>query len=185
MMYGCPGSRSSQRAGGWERACESVPLMTPGDPNGVIGFGYEGAELATFVDSLARGQVSLLVDVRLNAISRKRGFSKRGLAEALTASGIRYEHAPELGNPTWNRAGFAGSPADVAAARMTYRHLIESGPASSRLEAIAEAAAATVVAVLCVEADERQCHRYVLLDEVRRRMLSWPARMPSRADATD
>lgn len=144
--------------------------MTTGAPDGVIGFGYEGADLSGFVTSLARSQVSLLVDVRLNAISRKRGFSKGRLAQAVSDSGIGYEHAPELGNPASNRAGFSGSAADLAAAREAYRRLIESEAASSRLDAIAAAASAAVVAVLCVEADERRCHRYVLIEEVRRRM---------------
>lgn len=144
--------------------------MTTGASNGVIGFGYEGADLPGFVADLARSRVSLLVDVRLNAISRKRGFSKGGLAQALSESGIGYEHAPELGNPASNRAGFSGSAADLAAAQEAYRRLIESDAASARLDAIAAAASAAVVAVLCVESDERRCHRHVLLQEIRRRM---------------
>ena len=145
--------------------------MTAGSgPRGVVGFGYEGADLDAFVTSLARSQVSLLIDVRLNAISRKRGFSKRGLAQALADGGIGYEHAPELGNPGWNRPGFSGSPAELATARDTYRQLIQSEEASSRLDAISQAAATAVVAVLCVESDERLCHRYVVLRELRSRV---------------
>jgi uncharacterized protein (DUF488 family) len=139
-------------------------------PHGVIGFGYEGADLDSFVARLATSTINVLVDVRLNAISRKRGFSKRGLAQALADAGIRYEHAPELGNPNANRAGFSGSGPAVAAARDTYRQLIQSDPASARLDAIAVAASSALVAVLCVEADERCCHRYVVLDEVRGRI---------------
>ncbi|HUZ50909.1 MAG TPA: DUF488 domain-containing protein [Streptosporangiaceae bacterium] len=138
--------------------------------HGVIGFGYEGTDQAAFVTSLARSGVGLLVDVRLNAISRKQGFSKRGLAQALADSGIGYEHAPELGNPSWNRAGFSGSDAEVTSARITYRQLIRSGKASARIDEIAKAAATGLVAVLCVESDERHCHRYVVLSEVRGRL---------------
>ena len=139
-------------------------------PRGVIGVGYEGAALDAFVARLACSGVSLLVDVRLNAISRKRGFSKRGLAEALNESGIRYEHAPELGNPAWNRAGFSGSDPEAAAARAAYGQLLQAESAIARLDAIAEAAAAAPVAVMCVESDERRCHRDVVLRHVRDRM---------------
>jgi uncharacterized protein (DUF488 family) len=139
-------------------------------PYGVIGFGYEGADQAAFVASLARSGVNLLIDVRLNAISRKRGFSKRGLAQALADHGIGYEHAPELGNPNWNRAGFSGSDAEMASARDTYRQLIRSGKAPARIDEIAQAAARGLVAVLCVESDERHCHRYIVLGEVRARL---------------
>jgi uncharacterized protein (DUF488 family) len=139
-------------------------------PHGVIGFGYEGADQAAFVASLAGSGVSLLVDVRLNAISRKRGFSKRGLAQALAHGGIGYEHAPELGNPGWNRAGFSGSDVEATAARDTYRQLIRSGKASARIDEIAQAAVTGLVAILCVESDERRCHRYVVLGEVHARL---------------
>ena len=40
--------------------------------------------------------------------------------------------------------------------------------ASTALRQIAEAAASGVVAVMCVEADDRSCHRYVILREVHR-----------------
>jgi uncharacterized protein (DUF488 family) len=139
-------------------------------PHGVIGFGYEGADQDAFVTSLTRSGIGLLVDVRLNAVSRKRGFSKRGLAQALADGGIGYEHAPELGNPGWNRAGFSGSDAELTAARDTYRQLIQSGSAPARLDEIAQAAATRLVAVLCVESDERHCHRYVVLSELRARV---------------
>lgn len=139
-------------------------------PRGVIGFGYEGADLAAFVTSLARSRIGQLVDVRLNAISRKPGFSKRKLSQALADAGIEYDHAPELGNPSWNRPGFSGSKAQVASARDAYRELIQSEQALSRLDTIAEAAAKAAVGVLCVESDERFCHRYVVLSEVRSRL---------------
>jgi uncharacterized protein (DUF488 family) len=139
-------------------------------PHGVIGVGYEGAALDAFVARLASSGVSLLVDVRLNAISRKRGFSKRGLAEALNESGIRYEHAPEQGNPTWNRTGFSGSAPEAAAARAAYGQLLQTELATARLDAIAEAAAAALIAVMCVESDECRCHRDVVLRHVRDRL---------------
>jgi uncharacterized protein (DUF488 family) len=94
-------------------------------PHGVIGFGYEGADQAAFVASLAR---------------------------------------------SWNRSGFSGSGIEVVSARDTYRQLIRSGTAPARIDEIAQAAATELVALLCVEADERHCHRYVVLSELRARL---------------
>ncbi|MDQ3504076.1 MAG: DUF488 domain-containing protein [Actinomycetota bacterium] len=48
----------------------------------------------------------MLLDVRLNAISRKPGFSKKRLTAALAAVGIGYRHARALGNPRDNREPF-------------------------------------------------------------------------------
>ena len=67
--------------------------------DGVIGIGYEGENVDSLVAKLLAWKIAVLVDVRLNAISRKRGFSKRSLSEALDAVGITYVHLPNLGQP--------------------------------------------------------------------------------------
>lgn len=48
--------------------------------------------------------------------------------------------------------------------------MIGDEAANTRLEEIAAAARDGVVAVMCVEADERTCHRYVILQELHRRV---------------
>lgn len=53
----------------------------------------------TFVELLQKNGVTVLLDVRLNAISRKPGFSTKRLTAALNAVGIGYRHARALGNP--------------------------------------------------------------------------------------
>lgn len=65
-----------------------VPLAT---------IGYEGRTIESYLNALLVGGVTLLCDVRRNAISRKYGFSKKTLAHACTGVGIRYEHLPQLG----------------------------------------------------------------------------------------
>lgn len=141
-----------------------------GKLQGVYGIGYEGRDLDTFISRLQGDNTKILADVRLNAISRKKGFSKRALDAALDKAGIRYIHAPELGNPGWNRAGFSGTAAQVDAARDRFTRLIDSKTANTRLEEIAAVARDGVVAVMCVEADDRTCHRYVILQELHRRL---------------
>lgn len=137
---------------------------------GIFGVGYEGRSIDAFIYDLLVSGTGILADVRLNAISRKRGFSKRLLGESLAEAGISYRHVPELGNPSWNRAGFGGAPPEVRDARDRFAGMIGSEAANTRLEEIAAAARDDVVAVMCVEADERTCHRYVILQELRRRL---------------
>lgn len=137
---------------------------------GILGVGYEGQDIDSFIYGLLASGTRILADVRLNAISRKRGFSKRSLESCLTDAGVGYWHVPELGNPGWNRAGFGGLGAEVRAARARFAGMIGGEAANTRLEEIAVAARDNVVAVMCVEADERACHRYVVLQELRRRL---------------
>jgi uncharacterized protein (DUF488 family) len=138
--------------------------------SGVFGVGYEGRSLDELIYSLLTSGTRILADVRLNAISRKRGFGKRLLGESLADAGIIYWHVPELGNPSWNRAGFGGPAAEVQAARTRFAEMIDGEAASARLEEIAVAAKCGVVAVMCVEANESACHRYVILQELHRRL---------------
>ena len=134
----------------------------------IVSVGYEGWTPEDLVDALSRAEVALLVDVRLNAISRKRGFSKRGLAAALAGAGIEYRHEPSLGNPVDNRDAFRRGD---AAARELVRAVVD-GPASATVDRLAEDVATGGVAVLCVERDASICHRTVVIDALRRRLPS-------------
>ncbi|MEU9830816.1 DUF488 domain-containing protein [Streptosporangium sp. NPDC048047] len=144
--------------------------MAPNDrQTGVTGVGYEGCDLDGFIRRLHRQGVTTLIDVRLNPISRKRGFSKAALAHALADAGIAYEHMRELGNPKWNRAGFGGSPGELGAARGVYAQALTGDDAHRCLERITETARRQMVAVMCFEADEHRCHRDLVLRAVRER----------------
>ncbi|MFF4777821.1 DUF488 family protein [Microtetraspora fusca] len=138
----------------------------------LTGIGYEGADLDGFIQRLHQEGVTRLVDVRLNPISRKRGFSKTALAAALAGAGIAYEHMRALGNPKWNRAGFGGSASELRAARLTYAGQMTDDGARQCIERIAEMARRETVAIMCFEADERRCHRDVVLEAVRERFRS-------------
>lgn len=133
---------------------------------GIIGVGYEGTDLDAFLRQLLIHKVSCIIDVRLTPISRKPGFSKRRLATELSQHGIDYRHLPQLGNPKWNRPGFAGSAAELADARSNYATHIASAEAAEALDEISIWAQKGVVALLCFEADERRCHRSVILERV-------------------
>lgn len=144
-----------------------IPLF---ETCGVVGVGYEGLDVFQFVEKLKRDQVSLLVDIRKTPISRKPGLSKTRLRENLSAAGIEYRHAPCLGNPKWNRPGFAGEPRELEAARSNYSELVRNDEADRWIGWIAEQATTRTVALMCFEACEERCHRYVTLREVRGRI---------------
>jgi uncharacterized protein (DUF488 family) len=134
----------------------------------VAGVGYEGRSVADVTDLIKDAGVTVLVDVRLNAISRKPGLSKRRLAERLSEVGIRYEHMPALGNPKDNRAGFRNGEAE---ARGRYAAIL-SGGSSPYVDQLVEITSCETVALLCVERDAGECHRSAVMAEMKRRQPS-------------
>lgn len=129
----------------------------------VLGFGYEGHTVASLITKLRQAGVTRLVDVRQQAASRKPGFAKSALRQALTAAGIAYEHQPELGNPRDNRPGFGAGRQELDAARAAYAAWLTRPAALAALDALIDAGRREVVGVLCLEADPQRCHRLVLL----------------------
>jgi len=157
-----------------------MATQTVGQP-GLVGIGYEGRSIDAFVAEMRVMGVSHLVDVRLTPISRKRGFSKTALAQALADSGITYEHRRELGNPKANRPGFTGPPTELAEARAVYAGLLRRPVALDALDAVADAGQRELVALLCFEADQRHCHRDVVLQVARDRLATASAASRHRA----
>ncbi|POM27654.1 hypothetical protein BTM25_20710 [Actinomadura rubteroloni] len=133
---------------------------------GLTGIGYQGHDVASFLERLSGEGVDLLVDVRLNPISRKRGFSKTALSDALRSEGIEYAHARPLGNPKENRAGFGGTTAELRAARRTFSGGLEAPAAREWLARLAEWATERRVMLLCFEAEQERCHRDVVASAV-------------------
>lgn len=117
--------------------------------------GYEGRTIDEFVEILVAARVDILVDVREQAVSRRRGFSKKALTAAVEAANITYRHEPFLGNPKSNRVAFrAGSQA----ARTTFLAHLNNGSRDMYDEVI-ELARERVVALVCFERNHDECHR--------------------------
>ncbi|WP_144876311.1 DUF488 family protein [Microbacterium sp. 1.5R] len=137
----------------------------------ILGIGYEGQTLDAFVSKLRLRGVETLVDVRLNAISRKRGFSKTALSEALRAAGVEYVHMPALGNHRDNRDGYAGiHTTEALEARDRFRDVLTSDRAAVALEELASLARNRTIALFCFEADEDHCHRQQVREALTARM---------------
>lgn len=139
----------------------------------ILSYGYEGQTLDSFISKLRLREVQTLVDVRLNAISRKRGFSKTALSTALREAGIDYLHLPALGNHRDNRSGYAAiSSPDALQARDRFRETLSSDAAAAALAQLLELARERTIALFCFEADENHCHRQQVLEALRARRVS-------------
>jgi len=123
----------------------------------IYSVGYEGLTVAGLVERLQQSRIEELVDVRASPYSRRPGFSKKKLAESLEAAGVAYRHEPLLGNAFRDVDDFA------AAMDLMRDHLATGEPADAvaRLVALADGRR---IAVLCLETDQRRCHRQVVLE---------------------
>ncbi|MBD3779819.1 MULTISPECIES: DUF488 domain-containing protein [unclassified Cellulomonas] len=139
----------------------------------VMGIGYEGRSLDEVMSTLRIWECSTVVDVRLNPVSRKRGFSRKSLAAALGEQGIGYVHLRALGNPVDNRSGFAhpGSAQASAAHSRFVDEVLRGADAQTALAEIERLAAQGVVALLCFEAAASCCHRSLVMDALQSRAL--------------
>jgi uncharacterized protein (DUF488 family) len=118
--------------------------------------GYEGRSLDDFIAALRAAGVTLLADVRDAPISRKPGFSKNALANALQEQGIAYRHIRALGCPKPVRDAWKEDHDWARYSRAFMQHL---GRQDAALKELAGLARAQPTALLCYEADFNRCHR--------------------------
>jgi hypothetical protein len=88
-----------------------------------------------FAELLSAG-VERLVDVRELPLSRRRGFSKTALSDALRAAGIDYVHVKALGTPKPNRERYWAS--DVEGGAAVYRKHLHNGSRCALIEPCGE-----------------------------------------------
>jgi uncharacterized protein (DUF488 family) len=128
----------------------------------VFTVGYQDRTLEELVGLLAANGVAAVVDVRLHAVSRRRGFSKAALSSALSTAGMTYVHERSLGNPRENRPGYLSGQEE--AKRVYAQHLDEhGGPALDRLRSLVGSGP---VALLCYERDGATCHRTAVAERL-------------------
>lgn len=126
--------------------------------------GYERANLDDFIATLLGAGIERVLDVRAVPLSRKRGFSKRALSEALEAAGINYVHIKALGDPKPGReAARAGRFAEF---RKIYARHLATADAQAALEQAGELALSSRCCLLCFERDPENCHRKVVADSL-------------------
>lgn len=126
--------------------------------------GYERADLEKFVRALQTNRIEYLVDVRQVPISRKRGFSKTSLREALEKAGIKYIHLKALGDPKSGReAAKAGRFAEF---NEIYRRHLATPAAQDALSLVGDIANSTNSCLMCYERTPEYCHRKVVAEAV-------------------
>ncbi|MCK8675017.1 DUF488 domain-containing protein [Rhodococcus sp. HM1] len=135
-----------------------------GMPPALVSVGYEGRTLQDLISQLKHQRVQVLVDVRLTPLSRKPGFSKTKLAQALQSAGIEYVHHRALGNPKDNRDGFRSGSEE---SRERFREVLGSDAAADALNHVVELLDGGIVALLCFERDHETCHRDIVVDRLR------------------
>src|SRR5688572_24682668 len=101
-------------------------------PIPIATIGYEASTVAAFLEALAGAGVTLLVDVRAVASSRRPGFAKSKLAANLAGAGIDYLHLRGLGTPSDGRAAARAGRHDEMKA--IFREHLASDPAQADLE---------------------------------------------------
>ena len=123
--------------------------------------GYEGRTQPEYLALLRDAGVTLLVDVRRNPISRKKGFSKSALAQGCATLGIRYAHLPELGIASEKRKQLeTQADLDALFAQYAREWLPQQGAALATIRAWVEAGER--VALTCFERNPAQCHRHLV-----------------------
>ena len=126
--------------------------------------GYEATTMAEFLAALQQAGVERIIDVRAVPNSRRPGFSKNPLKNALAEVGIDYVHLKALGTPADGRAAArAGRHDDL---ERIYAGQLDLPEAIVQAEQMRELADEKPSALLCYERDPAACHRTLLLDAV-------------------
>ncbi|WP_262272693.1 DUF488 domain-containing protein [Microvirga yunnanensis] len=127
----------------------------------VFTVGYEGADVDRFLATLKDAGVSVLADVRAVALSRKRGFSKSALRDALASQDIGYQHFIRLGTPKAGRQAARAGDGELMR-RIYCDEVLATGPAQESLRELEALALTRPICLLCFERDPANCHRRVL-----------------------
>ncbi|MBY7649835.1 MAG: hypothetical protein C4617_05045 [Candidatus Liberibacter europaeus] len=123
--------------------------------------GYEGSSFEEYLNRIIKNNIKMLVDVRKNPISRKRGFSKKNLSETLNNLGIKYVHIPNLGISSEKRQSL-NTQKDYDLLFVSYLNN-ELKNNKSSLDYLFEIFKEYHrIAITCFEADKCMCHRGII-----------------------
>ncbi|MBI4006770.1 MAG: DUF488 domain-containing protein [Gammaproteobacteria bacterium] len=117
--------------------------------------GYEGTMLDAFLATLDKARIDVLLDIREFPVSRRKGFSKNVLYEALTKIDIDYRHERQLGSPRNIRHKLREDGNYKIFFREFDRHLKKQ---TDLLLQLTEELRGNV-ALMCYEKDHTHCHR--------------------------
>ena len=128
----------------------------------IFTIGYEGVTKAEFIAALKEARVERVIDIRAVPNSRRPGFSKNLLKNALAEEGIEYVHLRALGTPADGRAAArAGRHEDL---KRIYAGQLELPEAMAESAQMVELAGEKRSALLCYEREPGGCHRTLLIE---------------------
>ncbi|GLR47697.1 DUF488 domain-containing protein [Sphingomonas astaxanthinifaciens] len=126
--------------------------------------GYEATTQGDFLAALKRAGVTRVIDIRALPLSRRPGFSKTPLRNALAEEGIGYVHLKALGTPAAGReAARKGRVAELEEIYAGQLALPEAMVQAEELKGLVEEKPS---ALLCYEREPAGCHRSLLIREV-------------------
>src|SRR5689334_19686643 len=130
--------------------------------------GYENQNINQFLQKLSIEGISIVIDVREIPLSRKKGFSKNQLKNALAEMGIEYNHISELGSPSIMRHALRAGRTDYLEFFKKYRLYIKNK--KQLFKEVSEVIAKNSrSAILCYEENTELCHRTILASELLKR----------------
>ncbi len=141
-----------------EKIGKSIQLMRSGKPK-IFSIGYSGRKIKDFIEILKENKIDYLVDVRNNAFSWNKEFSRNNIVENLAAHGIKYINLPKLGAPKdirveikeyGNRNKFFELYSKWLQLNISYMNLIDVFARNNN------------TVLMCLEEDYRNCHRKVI-----------------------
>lgn len=131
----------------------------------IVGIGYQGRSDQEVIAELREAGVRVVIDVRANPYSRgKKSLLNRNRAEhALAEHGIRYVwHGDLLGNPQ-----------DASGQRTMdgFRDYMKTPQYEQGIQRLLEVLdqAEGVAALLCFEHQGKDCHRHLIMADIKRR----------------
>ena len=130
----------------------------------IFTIGYEGATVAEFLAALQKAGVERVIDIRAVPNSRRPGFSKTPLRNALAEAGIDYVHLRALGTPADGRAAARAGRKDEL--KRIYAGQLELPEAMAETGKMLDLSREKPSALLCYERDPAACHRTLLLEAV-------------------
>ena len=126
--------------------------------------GYEGWELDEFVARLREQRIKVLIDIREKPASRKPGFSKTPLREALEEAGIEYVHVKALGSPSTIRYEYKNG-GDRDSFFRAYRAYLKTQV--DQLRTVLDAVREKTCCLMCLERHAMDCHRSAVSDTLK------------------
>ena len=131
----------------------------------LLTIGYEGRSLDDYLNILLKNGVTLLCDVRHNAVSRKYGFSRRTLENACSNVGITYKHIPRLGIPSRFRSA-ADTPRARKALFKSYQQTTLPKLGDELETILGWLGEGHRIALTCYERRHEDCHRSQVIESI-------------------